>query len=286
MSRKEQIEEDEILNSEMSKKEMIKEETEKDKSQNSVPFAKKKKRKGYFELMKKMMKGRYKKPKFVFLGEEINNSSIILSNHEGTDAPMALEIYLDKPIRMWGAHEMNSGLVKMYKYQSRVYYHEKKHWNLFLARLFCLIASPLTNLFYSGLDLISTYKDGRFIKTIRESINSIKQGDNIVIFPEDSEKGYLEELEGFHAGFVLLCEQCLKEGIDVPIFVSYFKKKENTYIFGKPIKYSQLKEQFKTRDEISCELCRLCNELGRMDLTTKTEEENIKDISSENKNVV
>ena len=46
MSKKQQIEEDEILNSEMSKKEMIKEETEKDKSQNSVPIAKKKKRKG------------------------------------------------------------------------------------------------------------------------------------------------------------------------------------------------------------------------------------------------
>lgn len=235
----------------------------KDKNQ---AVATKKKRKLYFELMKKMMKGRYKKPKFLYLGEEINGPSIILSNHEGTDAPMALEIYLDKPIRMWGAHEMNSGLIKMYKYQSRVYYHEKKHWNLFLARLFCLIASPLTNLFYSGLDLISTYKDSRFRRTISETIESLKIGDNVVIFPEDSEKGYLKELEGFHAGFVLLCEQCLKEGIDVPIFVSYFRKDINTYVFDQPIKYSVLKEQYKTRDEISKQLCLRCNELGKIDL--------------------
>ena len=227
----------------------------------------KKKRKAYFEIMKKMMKGRYKKPKFVYLGEEINGPSIILSNHEGTDAPMALEIYLDKPIRMWGAHEMNSGLIKMYKYQSRVYYHEKKHWNLFLARLFCLIASPLTNLFYSGLDLISTYKDGRFIKTIRETIDSIKQGDNIVIYPEVSDKGYLAELEGFHAGFVLLCEQCLKEGIDIPIYVSYFKKDVNTYVFDEPVKYSTIKEKYKTREEIAKQLCLRCNELGKMDFS-------------------
>ena len=86
-----------------------------------------KKRKAYFELMKKMMKCRYKQPKYIFLGEEVNGPSVILSNHEGTDAPMALEMYMDKPLRMWGAHEMNSGLIKMYKYQSRVYYHEKKH---------------------------------------------------------------------------------------------------------------------------------------------------------------
>lgn len=225
----------------------------------------KEKRKWWFELLKKMMKGRYKKPTFIYLGEEITNSSIILSNHEGTDAPMALEIYLPKPVRMWGAHEMNSGLIKMYKYQSRVYYHEKKHWNLHLARLFCLIASPLTNLFYKGLNLISTYKDGRFIKTIRESISALKDGDNIVIFPENSENGYLAELEGFYAGFVLLCEQCKKEGIDVPIFVSYFKKNENVYIVDKPILYSQISKD-KSREEIAKELCLRCNELGKIEL--------------------
>ena len=226
----------------------------------------KKKRKAYFEFMKKIMKVRYKQPRYVYLGEEINGPSVILSNHEGTDAPMALEIYLDKPIRMWGAHEMNSGLIKMYKYQSRVYYHEKKHWNIHLARLFCLIASPLTNLFYSGLDLISTYRDARFIKTIRETVKSLKQGDNIVIFPEMSDKGYLAELEGFHGGFVLLAEQCKKEGIDIPIYVSYFRKDINTYVFDAPIKYSELLDKYKTRDEIAKYLCLRCNELGKMQL--------------------
>jgi len=225
-----------------------------------------KKRKTYFEIMKKMMKGRYKKPTFHYLGEEIKSPSIILSNHEGTDAPMALEIYLNKPIRMWGVHEMNSGLIKLYKYQSEVYYHEKKHWNLFLARLFCLIASPLTNLFYSGLNLISTYRDSRFIKTIRESVESIKQGDNIVIFPEDSEDGYHDELKGFHEGFVLLCEQCLKQGIDIPVYVSYFKKAKNTYVFDKPQSYSTLKQQFQTREKIAKHLCERCNELGKLEI--------------------
>ncbi len=243
------------------------------------PIKTKQKRKGYFEFMKKIMRVKYKQPKFIFLGEEIENSSVILSNHEGTDAPMSLEIYLPKPVRFWGAHEMNSGLVKMYKYQSKIYYHEKKHWNLFLARMFCLIASPLTNLFYSGLDLISTYRDGRFIKTIRETISVLKDGDNIVIFPEDSEKGYLKELEGFHAGFVLLCEQCLKEGLDVPIYVSYYRKEENAYVFDAPVKYSELKEKYKTRDEISHQLCLRCNELGKMDLTeygVTVEQKNLK----------
>ena len=45
----------------------------------------KKKRKAYFEFMKKIMKSIYKKPEFVYLGDGVCDSSIILSNHEGTD---------------------------------------------------------------------------------------------------------------------------------------------------------------------------------------------------------
>lgn len=224
-----------------------------------------KKRKWWFKCLKRMMRGRYKQPTFVYLGEEFCGGSIILSNHEGTDGPMSLEIYCDKPTRMWGAHEMNSGLVKMYKYQTRVYYHEKKHWNLHLARLFCLVASPLTNLFYKGLNLISTYKDERFVKTIKESINAIKEGHNIVIYPEISDNGYLDELEGFHAGFVALAEICQRRGIDVPIYVSYFRKKDGVFIVDKPIRYSQLTANGETKEQVCKFLCDRCNELGKME---------------------
>lgn len=214
--------------------------------------------------MKKLMRGRYKQPKFVYLGERFDRSSIILSNHEGTDAPMSWELYCDRPIRMWGASEMNSGLIAMYKYQTRVYYHEKKHWNLFLARLFCLVASPLTNLFYKGLNLISTYRDGRFLKTLRESVAALNDGDNIIIYPEDSTNGYLSELEGFHQGFVALAALCDKKGMDVPIYVTYFRKSDLTYIVDAPVYYKDLAANGATKAEIAKKLLDRCNELGKM----------------------
>ena len=229
------------------------------------------KRKLYFRLLKRCMRGRYHCPRFIYLGEEPMNGALILSNHEGTDAPMSLEIHLDKPTRMWGASEMNSGLISMYKYQTRVYYHEKKHWNIHLARLFCLIASPLTLLFYSGLELISTYRDARFAKTVRESVAALRDGDNIVIYPEDSTKGYLAELEGFHEGFLLLAETCYKRGYDLPIFVSYFRRAECAYIFDAPVYYSELAATGKSREELAKMLCLRCNELGKMPLPAENE---------------
>ena len=225
------------------------------------------KRKLYFRALKKVMKIRYKKPKFIYLGDKIEQGSILLSNHEGTDAPMAFEIYHDSKFRMWGASEMNSGLIQLYKYQTKVYYHEKKHWNIHAARAFCLITSPLTNLFYSGLNLISTYHDTRIVKTIKESYATLMGGENIIIYPEDSTYGYLAQLEGFHAGFVLLCEYCRKKGYDVPIYVTYFKKSENVYIIDKAVNYSELYEKLQTKEAIAQHLCNRCNELGRMEIT-------------------
>lgn len=232
----------------------------------------KQKRAAWYRGMKQIMKCRYKQPQFVFLGDAPKNGSIILSNHEGTDAPMALEIYCQFPIRMWGTHEMNSGLIKMYKYQSKVYYHQKKHWNLFLSRMFCLIASPLTNLFYKGLKLISTYKDGRFKKTINESFEAVKNGENIVIFPEKSPDGYEAELKDFYAGFLVFAQVCLKQGIDTPIYVSYFKKKERLYLFEKPILFSELKEKFDEREKMVKFLLDKCNALGTMDTNEYVQE--------------
>lgn len=241
--------------------------TEEQQTENKVqkkPKKFKQKRKAWFRFMKKLMVCRYKKPKFVFLGEKPTNGAIIISNHEGTDAPLSLEMYCDFPIRFWGTGEMNSGLKKLYQYQTKVYYHEKKHWNLFLARMFCLVASPLTNLYYKGLNLISTYHDSRFRQTLKDSLKAIQDGDNIVIFPEKSDKGYLPELEGFYKGFLSFADVCKAKDIDVPIYVSYFKIKEKIYVFDKPVKYSSLIATGESRNQIAKKLLDRCNELGKM----------------------
>lgn len=231
-------------------------------------------RKAWFRFMKKLMVCRYKKPEFVFLGEKPTHGSIIISNHEGTDAPLSLEMYCDFPVRFWGTGEMSSGLKKLYKYQTEVYYHEKKHWNLFASKMFCLVASPLTNLYYKGLNLISTYHDSRFRQTLKDSLKAIQNGDNVVIFPEKSDKGYLPQLEGFYNGFLSFADVCKAKGIDVPIYVSFFKIKEKVYIFDAPVKYSELIKDGATREEISKKLLDRCNELGRMEFENKKKSKN------------
>lgn len=226
----------------------------------------KQKRSGWFTVLKGVLKIWYRKPKFVFLGEKPDKNAIILSNHEGSYAPLEMEIWAQFPIRMWGTYEMNSGIKELYKYQSEIYFHQKKHWNLHLSRLFCLIAAPLTNLFYKGLRLISTYRDMRFLQTVKKSYEVIAQGENVVIFPEDSSKGYFKKLTEFYAGFTVFANHCLKKGIDTSIYVSYYKKKERAFVFSEPMLYSKLKETFKTREEIANYMLKRCNALSEYEV--------------------
>ena len=223
-------------------------------------------RKPWFRFVKKIMRVFIKKTEFIYLDKKIEEPTIILSNHVGTAAPLAFELYGNLPFRFWGASEMNSGLVALYKYQTRVFYHEKKHWNLHLARLFCLIASPLTNMFYKGIDLISTYRDIHFTKTVSESIKTLDDGKSVIIFPEISDKGYLDVLEGFHCGFTVLGSILLKKNKDFPITVAYYRKSEKRYIVDKPVMLSELFKNGASREDIAKKLCDRCTELGQMKL--------------------
>lgn len=223
-------------------------------------------RKPWFNRYKAFMRFFKKAPTYIYLGEKFTNGSIILCNHVGTSGPLSYELYSKSPLRFWGAHQMNNGFKSMYKYQTEEFYHKKRGWNIWLARTYCLLATPLTNLFYKGLGLISTYQDFRFKDTLKESIAAINRGENILIFPEDSTNGYLDHLEGFHAGFACLAEHLYKKGIDTPIYVSYFKKNDNALIIDAPVMYSELIKDGATREEIAQKLCDRCNTLGKMDV--------------------
>lgn len=224
------------------------------------------KRKKWFINFKKFLRLFIRRTEFIYLGEKVKPQGIILCNHEGSLAPFAFELYSGLPIRFWGTYEMNSGLKGVYKYQTEIYYHQKKKWNIYIARILCLIISPLTNFYYKGLNLISTYRDFRLIRSFKESIEHLNDGHNLVIFPEMSENGYFQTLTGFHPGISLFFEQCLKNNLDVPVYVSYYRKKERKCIIDKPVLVSELLNLKLKKEELANVLCDRCNELGKINI--------------------
>lgn len=223
-------------------------------------------RKKWFENLKKVIRLIIKKPSYVYLGEKIEKNSILLCNHEGLFSPVKTELYSDFPVRIWGTYEMNSGLKSVYIYLSEVFYHQKKKWNIHLARLFCLIAAPVVNLFYKGLRLIPTYRDIRFKNTLSTSIKVLQDEGNLMIFPEDSDDGYFEVLTKFNDGCVLFFEYCKKHNINSKVFVAYYKRKEDKFIVDKPITINELLDLNLSRTELAKKLCDRCNELRNVEI--------------------
>lgn len=226
-------------------------------------------RKPWFLVVRQFLKLFVKKPEFIYLGEKVSSGGIILSNHEGAACPLTMELYGQVPVRLWGAHQMNSGFASAYEYQTRIYYHQKHHWNLYLARLFCLIATPLTYMFYKGINLISSYGDIRFKRTLKESLATLESGHTVVIFPEKSDNGYLKELTGFYPGAVMLFQYCQKYGLNVSVHVAYLKKETRQYVFDAPVYINDLLALGLSRTELAERLCQRCNELGRMEFKAK-----------------
>lgn len=222
-------------------------------------------RKTWFRVVKKILRLFVREPKYIFLGDKAEAGSVILTNHVGPSAPMTNELYSDMPVRLWGAHEMNESFKSAYKYQTEIYYHQKKHWNLYLAKVLCLILiTPLTYMYYRGINLISSYGDVRFRKTLTESLETLEKGHTVVIFPEKSDNGYFKVLTGFYPGAIMFLQYCKKNSLNPPVFVAYLNKETKQYIFDAPKTVDELLSLGLSRNELADMLCARCNELGTM----------------------
>ena len=92
----------------------------------------------------------------------------------------------------------------------------------------------------------------------------LDEGTSIIIFPESSHDGYHDELTKFFPGFVTLAHSRLRKGEDLPIYLCYLNKYNNTCFVDKPILSSQLASLGETKEEIAEVFRNRCNELGKM----------------------
>ncbi len=196
-------------------------------------------RKPFFSFVKSIVRIFIKKPNIINLNEEeIEAGSIIISNHVGALGPVKHELYLDVPFHFWGTYKMNSGLKQRYKYLSYEYYHLKHKNSLRKAKIKAFFLTPLMGMFYRGMGLILTYPDMRLKETIKTSINFLKNGKSILIFPEDSVDGYFDDVRHYFPGFLILAKEYVrKEKKDIKIYNLLFDKHSNTIVIDKYINY-------------------------------------------------
>lgn len=189
--------------------------------------------------------------KFYYLGKEQKTPMIILSNHAGISCPFGFEMYYKRPMRLWGTYQMTKGLKSVKEYYTNIFLKQKHpHYSDFRCKFLGTVLSPFANAFYGGNQFIPTYPDARLKETMKESIETLEKGYDIVIFPEDSSKGYFDKIEKVFAGFAVLCETLYKRGTDIPVAFCYYHKKTHKAIIGEPVFYSVLRGEKFDKNEL------------------------------------
>lgn len=187
-------------------------------------------------LLKKFLSLFKRKPEIVNLsGEELKDKAIYISNHAGANGPMTYEMYFPKRITPWGAHEMCEGIKSRWNYLYNVFYRQKLHWGKFRAFIVATLFSPISILLYRGVGLIPTYKDSRFLSSLKQSCRVLDQNSAILVFPEDSEEGYKNPPEALHGGFVALSKVYKRlRGESLPVYICYFNTLKKKILISEP----------------------------------------------------
>ena len=210
------------------------------------------KRKGFFSFVKAVLRLFYKKPKIIYSGGEIVQPSIIVSNHVSLKGPVMHELYLPVLHAKWGAGEMLGNYKMRFNYLRNVFYMRKRGFgkakSTFLAAFSALFSRP----FYKGMNIIPTWHDSRMFTTVTRSIDILKGGASVLIFPENSDEGYKDVLTQFHAGFVTLAEGYYKRtNTDLPVYPVYYHKKKRIIMVGKPLFVQDFVKQGLDRKQIA-----------------------------------
>lgn len=203
-----------------------------------------------------------RKPRIINLAGELPTKAIYVANHSAMMGPVIYNLYLPAKAAPWGAYPMLGKYKSRYRYLRDVYFIQKRHKSKFAATILAAFEAFFSIFFYRGMRVVPTYNDVRFIRTIRQSMQLLKDDVSILIFPEDSTTGYREVLTGFFAGFVELARYYRHiYGEELPIVPVYYHSKKNTIAIGKPSVLSDYAGKCNSRREVAQQFCQQVNDL-------------------------
>ncbi len=222
------------------------------------------KRHGFFTtLLKSFLKFFIRKPRIIGT-TDLPKPAIIIANHKGAAGPMVLSLYFPCLFVPWGHYQMTEGYRRRFDYLYRVFYRQKLKKGKFVAFWLALLFGLVSKLIYNGMRVIPSYPDIRVRKTLKISEAHLDQGNSVLVFPEDSRRGYEDLPATYFGGFAALAiDYWRRHGRDVPIIPVYFSKQERLIIIGESCQISELLKRGLDREQITLHFAKIARELPK-----------------------
>lgn len=135
-----------------------------------------------FTIVKVLFKIFLRKPKIINLGDELQNRSIIVSNHSAKMGPLLLDFFFPLFCAKWGAHEMLGNYKARFEYLRNVYYIQKCGKKKFISTIRAGFEAIFSIYFYRGMKILPTYPDYRLTATIKHSCQVLDSDAAVMIF--------------------------------------------------------------------------------------------------------
>lgn len=189
-----------------------------------------------FKGVKKILKFFYPKMEIVGLENITEEPVVFVGNHTQLHGPITSELYFPEKRFIWCAGQMmNLKEVPAYAYQD--FWSQKPKYIRWFFKIASYIIAPLSVFIFNNAATIAVYRDARIIDTFKNTIEKLKEGANIIIFPEHDVK-YNNIIYDFQDKFIHIAKMYHKQtGKDLSFMPTYFAPNLKKVYVGKPICY-------------------------------------------------
>lgn len=128
-------------------------------------------------------------PKFKIQGAEnlSDEATLIVGNHCQMYGPIACELYIPGKHYTWCAGEMMK-IKTVPEYAFRDFWSQKPRWTQPFYKILSVIIAPLASLIFNNANTIGVFRDTRILATFKTTVKRLKEGANVVVFPEHDVK--------------------------------------------------------------------------------------------------
>ena len=170
-----------------------------------------------------------------------DNPVVFLGNHAEIYGPIASALCFPVQVRFWVISKMmfNKKDVRAYMYENT--FSKKTFLPVFVRKLLAWYLGWLSVNIMNSLRAIAVYRDSpmKLRQTIRESVDALAAGENLMIFPEHPEGKYVKNgISELSPGFLMLAEAWWKKsGKKLRLMPVYANREQRTFTFGEEIDY-------------------------------------------------
>ena len=136
-----------------------------------------------YRLIKALVRLFYGKTRVVGAEHLPDEPCIVVGNHCQMNGPIAVELDFPGEHWTWCAGEMMH-LKEVPAYAFRDFWSAKPKAVRWLFRIASYLIAPLSVCVFNNANCIGVYRDTRIIHTFRETVDTLRNGGSVVIFPE------------------------------------------------------------------------------------------------------